>query len=219
MSFHTVSGCQRSEARARQLSSLLCSSSSLCSPLSGWGTAGAEGSSACFTWTQYVGFMPVKSKREDVLLTCVKMPVVPQGLSLQPGGVLLVAGILAPDPDQNQPLTRRGWSEASVKHLTLASDQKTDSVYMYLYLIIYSFAPLTHGSVTDVTTGPDKLSTRSLHLGPDQPPLLLSLEADQVHAPLLAPVPSPRPVPHHRGQVHLLVPSRHHLLLLRRQQV
>ena len=51
-------------------------------------------------------------------VTCVKMPVVPQGLSRQPGGVLLVAGILAPDPDQNQPLTRRGWSVASVKHLT-----------------------------------------------------------------------------------------------------
>ena len=51
-------------------------------------------------------------------LTCVKMPVVPQGLCLQPGGVLVVAGIFTPDPDQNQPLTRRGWSVASVKHLT-----------------------------------------------------------------------------------------------------
>ena len=48
------------------------------------------------------------------LITCVKMPVVPQGFADQPGGVVLVGGIILPEPDQNQLLMMRGWRLGSV---------------------------------------------------------------------------------------------------------
>lgn len=50
----------------------------------------------------------------DVSCTCVTAPVWPQGEKLQDGGVEFVAEILEPDPAQNQPNTRLGWSRGSV---------------------------------------------------------------------------------------------------------
>ena len=52
-------------------------------------------------------------------------------------------------------------------------------------------SPLAHVSVADVSAGPDELGPRVLHFVPDQLPLLLRLEADQVHAAPLTPVPGP----------------------------
>ena len=44
-----------------------------------------------------------------VLVTWERYPVCDQGLLFHPGAVTLVAGILAPDPDQNQPWMFLGW--------------------------------------------------------------------------------------------------------------
>merc|ERR1740131_113854 len=88
MPFHTVSSCQSPVARARQAFSFLLRSLRRCSALSGWGTLGALGS---FCW-----------------FTCVKSPVLPQGFDVHFSGVLLVAGISDPLPDQNHPLINLG---------------------------------------------------------------------------------------------------------------
>ena len=79
---------------------------------------------------------------------------------------------------------------------------------MYDFRFRFS-SPLAHVSVTDVSTGPHEGSPGSLHLLPDQPPLLLRLNADEVHTPGLAPVPRTGPVPGHGGELGLLVPSDH----------
>ena len=219
MSFHTVSGCQRSEARARQLSSLLSSSFSLCSPLSGCGTAGAEESSACLTCEREVlsrrPLLAYQLANNGIIQVLDKCHLC-EDASCPPGALpparrrLVGGGDLGPrprpEPAIDQARLERGVSEAS--DMSKRSENK----------LCYHRSPLTHGPVADVAAGPDELGARGLHLGPDQPPLLLGLEADQVHAPLLAPVPGPRPVPHHCGQVRLLVASRYDLLLLGRQQ-
>ena len=44
-----------------------------------------------------------------VLVTWERYPVCDQGLLFHPGAVTLVAGIRAPDPDQNQPWMFLGW--------------------------------------------------------------------------------------------------------------
>ena len=80
------------------------------------------------------------------------------------------------------------------------------------------YLPLSHIPVTFMSTGPDELGPSSLHLVPDQTPLLLGLDADQVHAPLLTPVSCRWPVPHHRCQGGLLISCGHLGLLLRLEQ-
>ena len=80
-------------------------------------------------------------------------------------------------------------------------------------------SPGPHGSVTDVAAGPDERRPGLLHPLPDLPPLLLGLQADEVHAAELAPVPRPRPVPGHGRQVGRLVSSQHAGLLLGAEQL